>query len=631
MDQRHCRPYFFIALLLLALPLAAQTSRKLTREELRREFIRDIIREKMRYTPEQILRALQDEKTALPRGAAGMEAPSGQIVVSNDPGPESEVHAAINPLDSSNIVISPIKLGASAVNGLTCPIYYTRDFGRSWKKSTFVAPPNDGTRLALGGGDPVFAFDADGKLYFTWISLWVKGSSFDTTHFGMYWAYSTDGGATWRQEQNNLIGSGIGTSTDDLEIFDKQWLAVDRSGSSFRNTLYAAFTQGSGSGADLRISIRRKSPASNAFTQTSVPVSDPSFLMVQFSSIEVDSKGNVHVAFFGAKEAGQWALWHSVSTDGAASFSAPTKIADVSSLGQFAPDFDGSQFETIPGIEGRRIYPCPHLAIDPSQGETADNLYMVWTANGTNSRKGDGLDIYFSRSTDGGASWSEEPSIVNSDPRGAEVQQFYPSISINGNGVIAVTWYDQREDAGQSNTRLYMAYSFDGGASFTENFPVSTEATDFQTVGEMNGNFGIGEYTQVLETNGYAIPVWADGRANDGNLNIYAAFVPISSQPVPGGVDRIEPVTDAFQLLDPIPNPVTGSESSVGVWLKERLHLKLTMVDVTGRSVASLADAFYQPGEHRFPIPVEALAPGTYYCHLMTERGAAVRTVTVVK
>ncbi|MBN1447599.1 MAG: T9SS type A sorting domain-containing protein, partial [Bacteroidetes bacterium] len=41
------------------------------------------------------------------------------------------------------------------------------------------------------------------------------------------------------------------------------------------------------------------------------------------------------------------------------------------------------------------------------------------------------------------------------------------------------------------------------------------------------GRFGIGDYDKALSTSFYAIPIWSDGRSNNGDMNVYAAFVPI--------------------------------------------------------------------------------------------------------
>ncbi len=55
-------------------------------------------------------------------------------IVNDDANPQSELHAAINPADTGNIVVSAIQQGAGTLN---YPIYYTQDFGNTWRKSSF--------------------------------------------------------------------------------------------------------------------------------------------------------------------------------------------------------------------------------------------------------------------------------------------------------------------------------------------------------------------------------------------------------------------------------------------------------------------------------------------------------------
>jgi hypothetical protein len=103
----------------------------------------------------------------------GSESPltAGQKAVSTGT-PESEVHAAINPTDTTNIVVGPIHI--SPASGMILPIYYTTNFGASWTKSSYQAIPYEFGAQISGGGDPVFAFDADGKVYMSWIDRHIR-------------------------------------------------------------------------------------------------------------------------------------------------------------------------------------------------------------------------------------------------------------------------------------------------------------------------------------------------------------------------------------------------------------------------------------------------------------------------
>ena len=67
---------------------------------------------------------------------------------------EAEFHTAINPTNSNNIVVVTMH-GFEDVTDSYFSIYYTKDFGESWKKSDFQGMHDGHT----GTGDPVMAFN----------------------------------------------------------------------------------------------------------------------------------------------------------------------------------------------------------------------------------------------------------------------------------------------------------------------------------------------------------------------------------------------------------------------------------------------------------------------------------------
>lgn len=589
---------------------------------------RGIIREKLKVLPEQVKESPQAEQpNGLEEILRKFLSSEAELTVSKDSAPESEVHAAINPTDSNNIVVSPIRYAAQ---GFTTPIYYTKDFGKTWKKSSYNPVPAETGATVIGGGDPVFAFDADGKLYYSWINLYVVGFDFSNLRWALSWAYSNDGGETWIHDQGMQIAfsSGITLGGGNATIYDKQWMTCDMTNGPGRNTLYAAFLEAVG--AETKISLRVKPPGNAPFSTTSVPVSSADFTQVQFSSIQVDRSGGVHVSFFGTKDNRNWAMWHAVSTSGGGSFAAPNKISDVVFPGQFDPELDdnpGRQMDSITGILAQRMYPCPHIAIDNGTGPNAGNLYAVWTANGIGSKLGRGLDIYYSRSTDNGATWT--PAVIlNNNSDEPPTSQFYPSISVSPQGFVAVTWYDRRSDTRERNTEYYMTYSFDGGKTFINDFPVSEAPSDFTTVGRRNGGFGIGEYTQVLTTSGFAIPVWADGRTGNGDLNILAALVPLSPEGGITGVERAAAVTAGMQIAS---IELQADQLMVRCLVDHPRHLRLRIVTMLGQEAASVDAGVVESGEHWLRASMAGLPSGRYFIQLESEHGAVSAAFVLVR
>lgn len=580
--------------------------------------IREIVMEKLRIPKERFEQLLKGETQVAgeSRHTFG-KASTSEVIVSGDPYAESEIHAAINPNDPSNIVVSAIRLNPSNPSEtLLCPVYYTRDFGSTWRKSSFRTVPREAGAVVLGGGDPVFAFDADSKLYFSWLNLYIYGPQL---LMAMYCVSSTDGGETWTRPTADVIGKGSLTEQN-AEGFDKQWLAVDRTNSPYRNHLYAALYNPSQT--EMRISLRKKHRDSIAFEQRSIRVSSPGFKFVQFTSIDIDQNGGVHITFFGTKDSITYSMYHTVSTDGGETFSPETKVSDINMPRFSANDRQGG----IPGIDNQRVYPSPHLVIDKSNLFTRGYLYLTWAANGISQKDSHGMDIYFIRSTDNGATWST-PFIVNDDPRGLVRDQFHPSIAVNGNGVVTVTWYDRRDDPNNMIAKYTMAQSFDGGRSFGSSTPIATQPMDFARAGLLNGNFTIGEYTQVLMTNDYVIPFWADGRLNTGNLDVYAAFIPVSGT---ASVERIGTVAEGFQLFENYPNPFNPS-TTIRYSIEKGGHVRVVVRTLLGETVRTLVDEEQAPGVFSVSFNGEDLVSGTYYYSLITDFGNVTRTMTLMK
>lgn len=607
-------------------------------EHAAREWVEEIAREKIRVDLSTLstlptvgeLRA-REEKAEEDRRVAFTDG-----LVSGDNLPESEVHAAINPTDSTNIIISPIRqdLRSGNVAGISCPIYYSNDFGRTWKKSGFLTLPSDPNAVVVGGGDPVLAFDSRGHATMTWITAYVSGD-FDSTYWGIYYARSTDGGATWTQGEQNavILDKGRGIPPQSYlsmgRISDKQWLAVDRWSNDWRDRVYMAYVELGFVTGVSQINVRRYLPESGIFIDQSVPVSTGSFSQVQFASIDVDRDGGVHVSFYGNHQQQGWGLWHSVSRDGGESFSVPTSISPVRFGGR---QFGGSAVELITGITEQRMNPVPHLVIDRSDAEGPDLLHVVWTSLGVDQNEGRGFDIYLSTSDDDGSTWTT-PIIVNDDD-GEFTDQFYSSVTVGPTGVLAIGWYDNREDQQRRRSRYRVAASNDGGRTFHRSVAASSSSTDFGTIGAMNNSFGIGEYNQILATEGYIIPVWADGRSGTGDLDIYIAILSIAelTSDAPMVTERVSTLNGPVITAEIAPNPVAGSVASLSFELNRPSDIVIDIIGVDGSTHTTVAGvARYESGRHSLDIDLSSLPGGVYLCRILDHHGNALASMRVVR
>jgi hypothetical protein len=135
-------------------------------------------------------------------------------------------------------------------------------------------------------------------------------------------------------------------------------------------------------------------------------------------------------------------VWTSISADGGATFSAPRFVGDCA------------------GYWGQ-------LAVDGTTGPYRDRLY--WACWDRSNRH-----VLVSTSSDRGESWSDPVAV---DRGSGPVQT--ARIAINRDGVVAVSWYDGREDPrGYRGTfrcqRVFVTASLDGGRTFLPDVPVSS-------------------------------------------------------------------------------------------------------------------------------------------------------------
>src|SRR6266496_3912009 len=129
----------------------------------------------------------------------------------------------------------------------------------------------------------------------------------------------------------------------------------------------------------------------------------------------------------------------------------------------------------------------PIMGVSPTD---PTHVYMVYSGGdleptGTYScggGTGNHSDTLFRRSTDGGATWTA-PTKINSDPDGANKDQYYPWMSVLPNGQIWVGWNDRRDDANDFLSKWYQAHSNDEGATWLDinGAPGNDVVADVQT------------------------------------------------------------------------------------------------------------------------------------------------------
>jgi len=540
----------------------------------------------------------------------------GEVLVTSDGENEFEIHAAVNPQNPSNIVAAAISFdGMSMTAPIALAIYASFDDGQTWEKSTFSGDVEIG--LNLGGGDPILAFDDQGQLYLTWLLISFT-ETLDNGFWGFYSAVSDDGGLTWLREEDPIV---VEEFTDILFLSDlnrapdKQWMAADISDSSpFKGNVYMAYTMlqidSDQNEVDYEITFVKKPSGLTEFEKDSIVINSESYIVAQFTSIDTDNQGNIYVSFLGddSIQQDEYSLFFIKSEDGGETFSKEEKIININ-----FPEI-GSGNYGIDGLREDRLYPCPHLAVDKSSGPNEGRIYFTFTGFGFDPTNVTGADIYLMHSDDQGDTWSI-PQLVNNDP-GAIADQYYSSITVSELGDVIVSWYDRREDATGTNTNYYLGVSKDGGESFIQT-SVSSNSSDFDVIGNSNEGFGIGEYTQVVNTGKYAIPFWADGRTNDGDIAIYAFIKDLED--LSGTNDKRVQINAPFALEGPFPNPATHL-TELRLDIKSNIDLSYSILTVDGKVMYTSAPQNYPQGLHLISIDTKALVTGEYIINMRSDK-----------
>ena len=120
------------------------------------------------------------------------------------------------------------------------------------------------------------------------------------------------------------------------------------------------------------------------------------------------------------------------------------------------------------------------------------------------------MRIFFSTSTDGGATW-DTPRKLND--QSSKNDQFFPRLALDeASGDLMLVYYDTVADTGRLKTDVWMQSSTDGGVRRgSDAQKVTTQQTDEATANKDNGN----QYGDYIGLTGYAgqfFACWTDRR-----------------------------------------------------------------------------------------------------------------------
>ena len=111
------------------------------------------------------------------------------------------------------------------------------------------------------------------------------------------------------------------------------------------------------------------------------------------------------------------------------------------------------------------------------------------------------------------------------------------------------------------------------------------------------------------------------------DTGVVAFIASLPEEPIPAPA---ETVPAAFRLAQNYPNPFNPSTTIV-VEVPTATHVRLTVYDVHGRAVATLADGLWPAGRHEVPFDATQLASGLYFYRMTAADFAATRAMTLLK
>lgn len=370
--------------------------------------------------------------------------------------PQNETAIAVNPNNPNQVVAGAndyvARTWSCSISGTPCSAlgdaysgtYLSNDAGGTWCCAA-TDPAHLGTlipgvnHLAGGGqydagGDPAVAWDTNNHPFYA-------GLGFDRTAAPNTVEVSrgtiSGGSVSWSAP------TFINQTTSPSTLNDKEWIAIDDNASSpFRDRIYVTWTRflfNADNGKYTQSPIFFASSSDGGQTFTTPKSIAGNVLYSQGSRPVVGPDGSLYVFWDGSRRHDELdSTWVAKSTDGGATWQKPVQIAPLNEIEPLA--------DTL-----FRVNSYPAAAAAPN-----GDLYATWTTDTS-----DGSVAVWSKSTDGGSTWSAparvfapatrtplgypvaQPSGGTLDapsPAGA-VEDVFPSVAVGPNGNVYFSAY----------------------------------------------------------------------------------------------------------------------------------------------------------------------------------------------
>ena len=361
----------------------------------------------------------------------------------------NEPSIAVNPTDGNKMVIAWRQFNSINSDFRQAGWAYTADAGVHW---TFPGVLQNN----IFRSDPVTKSDEAGNFFY----LSLQSTQAQSFFCDDLWR-STNGGQSFTEQSADKAGHGG----------DKEWFTIDTNVGSMGHGFVYQFWTGF-----FACDVGEFDRSTDSGASWMVPINIPN--SPDTGAMDVDTNGNLFLAGGGSP------FWCVRSSN--------------AQIGNQTPSFDRVTQVNLGGdliqggVNGIGLCGQTFIAVDRSGTATNNNIYVVASVLPTGA--GNGTDVMFSRSTDGGQTFSV-PHRINDDPINHNKWHIFGTPSVAPNGRIDVVWLDSRNASNNTDMQLFYAYSTDGGVTWAANIPVSNS---FSPQAGYPNNQKIGDYITVV-------------------------------------------------------------------------------------------------------------------------------------
>ncbi|HRG60066.1 MAG TPA: sialidase family protein [Bacteroidia bacterium] len=360
-------------------------------------------------------------------------------------------------------------------------VYSSKDTGRTWVNTKL-------TSEYTVYGDPCIINDYKGNFYYFHLSDYKNGT----------WIDRIVAQKSYSKGQNWELDTYMGLNNKKAQ--DKEWAVVDQK----NGNIYVTWTQFDKYESKLKedkslILFSKSLNEGKTWSEPAVLSKFAGDCLDDDNTVEgavpcVGLNGEINVAWAGPKGL----VFNQSKNQGEQWFVEEKVVCEIP--GGWNYDIDS-------------VFRCnglPITACDLSNGPNRGTIYINWSdqRNGKNN-----TDVWMVKSQDNGISWSK-PIKVNNDK--GQTQQFMSWFTIDqSNGRLYCLFYDRRNH-NDVQTDVYLAYSDNGGESFTN---IKINEKPFLP----SKSFFFGDYINILAHNDIVRPIWMS--MNNNKTAVWTALI----------------------------------------------------------------------------------------------------------